>query len=171
MSWQKSRSSRTVIGDVPELGDESSVPDPYTLVDEDAQVDRETKQVKAESEQEAHVLRKTLDVVTEDDAPPFPVTLWPDRTSPQDTAKADISSKSEPTSHKLAEAAEPCDIEQLEQRYIDLQTQAARLYCLWISDFPPDNRRMRLQEAIETARAHVELGRETIFSAEQRCEH
>ncbi|GAB1732937.1 hypothetical protein NU195Hw_g7624t1 [Hortaea werneckii] len=172
MSWQKSRIGRRIVDDVPELGRKSSVPDQYIAIGEDAQVGQRMEEDKAKSEQEADVLRNILEPVPRDDDPlSIPVTSLPGRTSLQDTAKTDISSESEPTSHRASEAADPCDIEQLEQRYIDLQTQAARLYCLWVSDLPPDTRRMRLQEAIETARAHVELARETIISAEQRSEY
>lgn len=130
------------------------------------------KEDKAKSEQEADVVRNTLEPVPrDDDALSIPVTSWPGETSQRDTAKADIPSKSETSPHRVVEAARPRDIEQLEQRYIEIQTQAARLYCLWVSELSPDTRRMRLQEAIETARAHVELARETIMSAEQRSEH
>lgn len=151
-----------------ELGNKSSVPDPYTFIEKDAQVDGQTKEDPPAHEQKEDIRIETLNVVPEDDAPPFPVTSWPDTTSPQGTAKANVPPRDEPVYRKVAEAADPCDIEQLEQRYVDLQTQAACLYCLWISDLSPEIRRRRLQEAIETARAHVELGRETIISAEQR---
>lgn len=172
MSWQNSRLGRTIVDDVPELASKSSVPDQYIAIGEDAQVGQRMEVDKRKSEREADVFRNTLEPVpSDDDALSIPVNSLPSRTSLQDTAKADISPKSEPTSHRVSEAADPYDIEQLEQRYIDLQTQAARLYCVWVSDLSPDTRRMRLQQAIETARAHVELARETIISAEQRSEH
>lgn len=171
MSWQKSGLCRTARSAVPETGSKLIIRDPHALIEEDAQVDGQTARETGISEQKEDIPKEVLDTVLEDDAPSFPFTLWPDRTLPQNITKADISSESEPSVQRVAEAASPFDIEQLEQRYVDLQTQVARLYCLWISDLPPDNRRMRLQEAIETARAHVELGRETIISAEQRPEH
>ncbi|KAI7267438.1 hypothetical protein KC345_g7942 [Hortaea werneckii] len=172
MSWQKSREGHPIVDDVPELGSKSSVPDHYIAIGEDAHVGQRTEEDKAKSEQEADVVRNTLDPIPrDDDALSIPVTTWAGRTSLHHTAKADISSESDPTSPGASEAADSRDIEQLEQRYIDLQTQAARLYCLWVSDLSPDTRRMRLQQAIETARAHVELARETTISAEQRFEH
>lgn len=171
MSWQKSGSGRTIVDDVPELSSNSSVPHQNLPIEEDAQIHWKTNDDKAKFEQETDVLRNTLEPVTRDDALSMPVTSWPDRTLLQDTSKAAIPPNIESRSHRAAEAEEACGIEQLEQRYVDLQTQVARLYCLWLSDLSPDTRRMRLQEAIETARAHVELARETVISAEQRSEH
>lgn len=171
MSWQKSGSGRTIAGDVSEVSSNLSVPHQYHPIEEDAQIDQKKSEDKAKSEQEADVPRNTLEPVARDEALSIPINPWPGRTSLQDTAKADIPPNIESTSHRAADPARPCDIEQLEQRYVDLQTQVARLYCIWISDLSPETRRMRLQEAIEIARAHVELARETVISAEQRPEH
>lgn len=171
MSWQKSGSGRTSADDVLKLSSNSSVPHQNLPIEEDAQSDWKTNEDKAKSEQEADVPRNTLEPVARDEALSIPINPWPGRISLQDTAKADIPPNIESTSHRAADPARPCDIEQLEQRYVDLQTQVACLYCLWISDLSPETRRKLLQEAIETARAHVELARETVISAEQRSEH